>query len=241
MKQKISIIYEDNDILVVNKPAKLLTLPDRYRAHFPNLKAIFEKKYGKIFILHRLDKETSGIIIFAKNKEAHRHLSLQFENRTVVKKYRVLVNGRMEKDADEIDKPIAPNLAKAGQMKIAKNGKQAITHYKVIERLNNFTYAEAEIKTGRTHQIRVHFMSIGHPLAIDAIYGKREAFFLSEIKRHKYKPNRKSRVENPLMDRVSLHSAALTIQHPVTQEIMTFEAELPKDFRAMLRQLKNNA
>ncbi|MCB0593445.1 MAG: RluA family pseudouridine synthase, partial [Phaeodactylibacter sp.] len=124
-----------------------------------------------------------------------------------------------------------------GKMTVAKKGKSAVTHYKVAERFRQFTLVEARIETGRTHQIRVHFESIGHPLAVDSLYGRREAFFLSEVKLKRYQLGRDEE-ERPLMSRMPLHAWKLALEHPHTGERMEFEAPLPKDFAAVLKQLR---
>lgn len=236
MKDIPSIIFEDSDIIVINKPPRFLTIPDRYAPEKPNAYAWLNERYGKVFIVHRLDKETSGLLIFAKHEEAHRHLSRQFEQRTVTKIYLTLLDGVAHLDEGRIDKSIAPH-PNGKRMIVSRSGKRSITDYKVVERFKNFTLAEADIKTGRLHQIRIHFESIGYPLAIDAIYGRREAFFLSEIKGKKYRLG-KGQEERPLMDRVILHAAKLHVTHPRTGEELAFEGDLPKDFGAVVKQLR---
>lgn len=237
MKKNIGILYEDEAIVVVNKPSDFLTVPDRFHHHLPSLFQYLKEKNDDTFIVHRLDKETSGLVCFAKTKEAHRNLSMQFENRSVQKIYLALLTGVVANDSGIIDKPIAESMTRRGKMIIAKRGKPSVTHYKVLEFFKNFTLVEADIKTGRTHQIRVHFKEIGHPLAVDSLYGSQDAFLLSSIKRNKYNKN-KHQEERPLMSRTSLHAHRLTLTHPVTNEEMTFESELPKDFAAVLKQLR---
>lgn len=237
MKNRPSILYQDDDIIIVNKPAHYLTIPDRFVAEKPSLVSFLKDRFEEVFVVHRLDKETSGVILFAKNKEAHRDLSIQFENRTVNKIYLALVEGNVHKEEGEIAQPIASNMRDSGKMIVAKRGKPSLTFYKVAERFKNYTLVEANIKTGRTHQVRVHFESIGYPLAVDELYGRKKAFFLSEVKLKKYRRG-KDVEERPLMERTTLHAYQLTINHPTTKEEMTFNAELPKDFRAVLNQLR---
>jgi 23S rRNA pseudouridine955/2504/2580 synthase/23S rRNA pseudouridine1911/1915/1917 synthase len=232
----MNIIYQDDDILIVNKPTDILTIPDRFDTSKPNLYSQLNALYGKVFVVHRLDRETSGIIIFAKNENAHKNLSLQFENHETKKIYRALLDGVMLENEGVIDKPLAPHPIIKGKMTIAKGGKSSVTEYKVIERFKHFTLVEADIKTGRTHQIRVHFQSQGYPLAIDVLYGRRNQIFANEIK-NKFKFS-KFGEERPLMSRTTLHAWRLTFKHPVSQEILTFEADLPKDFNALLNQLR---
>ncbi len=231
------LIYKDEHILVVAKPAGLLTIPDRF-GNQESLVAALQIKYGKVFIVHRLDRETSGILCFARNEAAHRHLSLQMEHHTADKFYLALLDGVLHHEEGKIDKPIGEHYHIPGKMAVTNSGKASLTFYRSIERFQRFTLVEAQIKTGRTHQIRVHFQSIGYPLAIDALYGRRAQFFLSEIKGKKYKSGKFTEEERPIMERTSLHAARLRIQHPATGEIMEFSTKLPKDFAALLNQLR---
>lgn len=237
MKTSLEIIFEDDSLIVVNKPAGLLSIPDRYDANKPNLYHILLADNEEIRIVHRLDRDTSGTICFAKTEEAHRTLSLQFEERSTEKLYLALVDGHPTPEIGSIDRPIARHPAKPGRMIVTNKGKEALTTYKVIESFKLFSLVEVNIHTGRTHQIRVHFQAIGHPLTIDPMYGKREGFFLSEIKRKSYRLG-KFEEERPLMSRTALHASQLTLQHPETGTKQTFEAPLPKDFQAVIKQLQ---
>ena len=233
----IEILLEDKAIVVVNKPPGLLTLPDRFATSKPSILGDLTKKYGKIFTVHRLDKETSGILIFAKNEDAHRKLSIAFEKRGVDKIYLALVEGSTHVDEGEIDKPIGEHATQAGKMAITNAGKPSLTLWRVRERFRNFTLVEAKIMTGRTHQIRVHFQSIGYPLAVDAVYGRRESIFLSDIKPKTIKMGKLAEPQ-PLMSRTTLHAFRLVFDHPVTGERTTVEAGLHKDFQAVVNQLQ---
>lgn len=236
-KQKPVILYQDEHLIVANKPPGLLSIPDRFAPEKPNLLALLTHQYGKVWTVHRIDRETSGLICFARNEEAHRHLSQQFEQRTVEKTYLALLDGTAMAEVGTIDRPITESNKQAGKMMVAKKGKPAVTHYKVAERFRQFTLAEARIETGRTHQIRVHFESIGHPLAVDSLYGRREGFYLSEVKGKSYHLGREEE-ERPLMSRIPLHAWKLALDHPQTGERLVFEAPLPKDFAAALKQLR---
>jgi 23S rRNA pseudouridine1911/1915/1917 synthase len=234
---KPDILYDDNDIIIVSKAAGVLTIPDRFDHEKPSVVGSLSAIYGKVFIVHRIDRETSGILVFAKNEMAHRHLSMQFEAKTTQKIYAALVEGRLQPESGEIDKPIGEHHTIPGKMTIAGNGKRSLTLFKAVEYFKNFTLAEADIKTGRTHQIRVHFASIGFPLAVDSVYGRREKLLLSEIKLKRFNIG-KYEAEQPIMQRTTLHAWKLTLEHPTTGEQMAFEAPLPKDFSALLSQLR---
>ncbi|MBL7796893.1 MAG: RluA family pseudouridine synthase [Saprospiraceae bacterium] len=231
------LLFEDDLMLVVSKPAGLLTIPDRF-GNKDSLLAALERDFGKVFVVHRLDRETSGVLCFARTEAAHRHLSLQFEHHSADKFYLVLVDGVVHQQEGEINKPIGPHPTIPNKMTTSRAGKPSLTFFRVLEHFKQFTLMEALLKTGRTHQVRVHFLSIGYPLAVDALYGKRSAFFLSEIKGKTYRTGKFSDEERPLMERTSLHAFRLRLDHPGTGERLEFKAELPKDFDAVLKQLR---
>ncbi|HOY16293.1 MAG TPA: RluA family pseudouridine synthase [Haliscomenobacter sp.] len=233
----LKVIHIDEHIIVCEKPSGLLSIPDRFDQEKPNLYHLLEAQYGQVWIVHRIDRETSGILVFARNEDAHRALNQQFLDRTVEKIYLALVEGRPMPPTGEINKAIAPHPSIAGKMITSGKGKSALTLYKVVDTYKAYALVEADIKTGRTHQIRVHFASIGHPLAVDPVYGKRAAFFLSEIKTHRFNLKKDQDEEQALVSRLTLHAHKLTLDHPATGERMAFTCELPKDFRALLSQL----
>jgi 23S rRNA pseudouridine1911/1915/1917 synthase len=216
----------------------LLTIPDRINPDKENLVGLLQRHYDKVMTVHRLDRETSGILCFARTEAAHRHLSIQFEKHTVDKYYYALLDGVLHLDEGEINKPIGEHPVVNGKMAISNGGKPSLTLFRAVERFKRYTLAEAMIKTGRTHQIRVHFQSIGYPLAVDALYGRRDTFLLSEIKGKKYKTGKFTEEERPLMSRTTLHAWRLRLDHPETGERMEFTAELPKDFLAVVNQLR---
>lgn len=237
--KSIDIVFEDDDIVVINKPSGMLSIPDRYNAAIPNAQALLTELYGGIFVVHRLDRETSGIICFAKNEDAHRHLSLQFNKHTVTKIYHAIVQGKVAQPEGDIDLPLAPNPMRGGTMRVDKlEGKPSHTHYRVLETFKHYTYVEAQIFTGRMHQIRVHLQAIGYPMMVDEYYSKKTEFYLSEVKARYH--TKKTDEELPMLTRVPLHAYALTIEHPRTNEKITISADLPKDLRAVLTQLRKH-
>ncbi len=233
---KADILYEDSDLIIVNKPAGLLAIPDRFNTALPSLVKILEAKLGqKIWVVHRLDRETSGIICFAKNEAAHKYMSKLFEARDVSKFYIGLVNGRMINTEGTIDKPIAEHPAINGKMIAAKKGKPSVTVYKVLEQWPLYSLVQFQIHTGRTHQIRVHLQSIGHSLVCDELYGDGRPFFVSAIKR-KYRLSDKEEAEKPLLSRLALHAWKLEFMKEDGTKI-SVEAPLPKDIAACVKQL----
>ena len=237
MKLKPEILFEDDHLVVIHKPANYLTIPDRFKLDKPNCYAYLNQKYGKVFTVHRLDKETSGLLVFARTESAHRTLSLDFQRRKIGKIYLALVDGNIHHEEGRIEAPLEPHPFKAGEMRVShKNGKASLTEYKVIERFRQYDLVEVNLKTGRTHQIRVHFAYLGHPLAVDSTYGNSDGFYLSKVKK-KYNIG-KYEEERPLMSRVTLHATGLEFNHPETEEVMRITSDLPKDFRAVLNQLR---
>jgi 23S rRNA pseudouridine1911/1915/1917 synthase len=235
----LDILSEDDDYVFISKTAGMLTLPDRFDPSIPNLFHILKDRYGEMFVVHRIDKQTSGVIAFAKNADAHRELNRQFETHQVQKKYLALVQGNVKDAEGEISLPIGENSSKAGSMRIDQiHGKNSVTRYKVLERFLNYTWVEAEPLSGRTHQIRVHFKAIGHPLGVDELYGNAEGIRLSSLKKnYKTKP---SGIEKPLISRLTLHARSLQFFHFRKQVVATIEAPLPKDLESVIKQLRKS-
>jgi 23S rRNA pseudouridine1911/1915/1917 synthase len=229
------IVGDDDHCLVLNKPSGILVIPDRFRLELPNLFSILQEELGKIFVVHRIDKETSGIVVFAKTPEAHAALNAQFENREVEKAYFGIVLGVPSSQEGQIDMPLAEIPKKPGVMRVdLKSGKEAVTRYRVVERFQGYSFLELSPKTGRLHQIRVHLQAMGTPLVGDKLYGDGRGFYLSDIK-HGYKSDGD---EKPLLGRTALHAGKLTLTHPQTGERESYSAELPKDIVSVLRYLR---
>lgn len=233
---KLDILYEDSDLIIVNKPSGLLVIPDRFETNLPCLKQLLTEYVGEpVFVVHRLDRDTSGVICMAKNEATHRYLSKLFQEHDVLKLYAGLVNGRVVPEEGRIEAPIAEHPAVKGKMITAKKGKPSITDYRVVEQWPLYSLLQFQIHTGRTHQIRVHMQSIGHSIVCDELYGDGKPFLLSSIKR-KYKLSDKEEEERPLLGRLALHAYRLGFVKEDGQEIIA-EAPLPKDMAACVNQL----
>lgn len=234
---KEAIIFENDFFIVINKPAGMLSIPDRAQSQ-TSLKDILLAKLGSIFTIHRLDKETSGIIVFAKDEITHKYFSQQFESRNVEKYYLGLVHGTPTHTSGTIDAPLQEHSFIAGKMVVNKNGKPSVTDYEVQENFGKFSLIKFRIHTGRMHQIRVHASNIGHPIACDGLYGDGKPILLSSIKK-KYKLSKHDEEERPMLHRVALHSYQL-IFTDAYGTVHNFTATLPKDIRALITQLEKN-
>lgn len=233
----IPVLFENDDFIVINKPSGQLSIPDRMQSE-PSLKDALIQKYGGIFTVHRLDKATSGVIVFAKNEATHKHLSLQFEERSTRKIYNGLVIGQPAETKGVVEEPIAEHFSGKGLMMTTDKGKPAITEYEVMESFRQYTWMQFHILTGRTHQIRVHMKHLGHPIVCDDLYGDGKPVLLSSIKR-RFKLSKQEEEERPIMNRLALHAFQLSFKDIEGNE-HRFEAPLPKDLRALLQQLRKN-
>ncbi|WP_044893836.1 RluA family pseudouridine synthase [Bacillus alveayuensis] len=224
----LDIYYEDADVLVVNKPRGMVvhpapghmrgTLVNGLLAHCKDLSGI--NGVLRPGIVHRIDKDTSGLLMVAKNDFAHESLVNQLVNKTVTRKYKAIVHGVIPHDYGTIDAPIGRDKHDRQSMAVTEeNGKEAVTHFRVLERFDKFTFIECQLETGRTHQIRVHMKYIGYPLAGDPKYGPKKTL--------------------PI-DGQALHAGVLGFTHPRTGEYLEFEAPLPKEFQHVLDMLRNN-
>lgn len=242
-------LFENEAFIAIDKPAGLLSIPDR-EGKEPSLRSWLKEKYGNIFTVHRLDRETSGVILFAKDEAAHKYLSGIFESREVEKQYQGIVQGALPTRQGSIDLPLMEHPTRPGTMVVNRRGKPSLTDYEVIEDLGSYSLVQFRIHTGRTHQIRVHMQALGHPIACDDLYGDGRPIFLSSIKRG-YKLSKNEEQERPLLSRLALHSQLLrftaapqavanaTPEASATPGVTyTFEAPLPKDLRALLQQLR---
>ncbi|MBT4133997.1 RluA family pseudouridine synthase [Amylibacter sp.] len=207
-KTPLDILYIDEDVLVVNKPSGLLTVPGKELKHHDSLELRVKIEYPNSFLVHRLDMDTSGVIIFALSKSTQRSLNLQFEKRIVKKLYEARVFGNIKEDNGFIDLPLIVDWPNRPLQKIdAKEGKSALTHWQVLDREGDVTRVALMPETGRTHQLRVHMMSLGHTILGDRFYGN-----VAEIN---------------LANELQLHAKDLMIIHPKNGKKITFKAPLP--------------
>jgi 23S rRNA pseudouridine1911/1915/1917 synthase len=221
MNLKDSIIAETENWVAINKPSGLLSIP--------------EEKYGDIFTVHRIDRDTSGLIIFAKNENAHKYLSKQFEDRQTKKIYQGLVIGSPAVSSGSIEARIMEHPALNGTMIIHAKGKEALTDYEVLEDFGIFSFLQFRIHTGRTHQIRVHMKDLGYPIVCDPLYGDGKPLLLSAVK-SKFKLSKNELEERPILGRLALHAYQLSFTD-IDGKITELEAPLHKDMRATLQQL----
>lgn len=224
----LDILYEDEDVLVVNKPKGMVVHPSAGHISGTLVNAVLYHCEGKLSgingvmrpgIVHRIDKDTTGALLVCKNDNAHKALAEQLKEHSVRRRYRAVVAGNIKEDEGTVEGPIGRHPTDRKKMAINhKNGKEAITHYRVLERFGNYTYIECRLETGRTHQIRVHMTSIGHPLLGDEVYGSGK---------------------NPFhLQGQTLHAMILGFVHPGTGEYMEFTAPLPEYFVKLLEKLR---
>ncbi|RAJ10630.1 23S rRNA pseudouridine1911/1915/1917 synthase [Chitinophaga skermanii] len=238
MRIEEHIIFEDDNIVAVNKPSGLLTIPDRHDNQLASLSGLLKKKYDQIFIVHRLDKDTSGLIIFAKNEVAHKYFSKLFESREVEKYYIGIVNGVLPNEKGSIKESIMEHPVVAGKMVTNPRGRASHTDYEVLESFGIYSFIQLQIHTGRTHQIRVHMKWLGYPIAVDEMYGTAQPILLSAIKK-KFKLGKYVEEERPILSRLALHAFKLTFTN-MQGEKQTIEAPLSKDMQATLTQLRKH-
>ena len=224
----LNIVYEDNDVILINKPQNMVVHPANGHYSGTLVNALMYHCKDNLSgingvmrpgIVHRIDKDTSGILIVAKNDKAHQSLASQLENHSMTRVYYAIVYNNLKNDTGTIDAPIGRHPIDRKKMAVTdKNGKRAVTHYEVLKRFKKYTFIKLKLETGRTHQIRVHMSYIGNPLLGDTVYGKEKQPF-------------------KLLGQV-LHAKVLGFIHPTTNEYMEFETELPQYFKELLNKLQ---
>ncbi|RDY25041.1 RluA family pseudouridine synthase [Romboutsia maritimum] len=223
----IDIVYEDEDLLIVNKSQDMVVHPAPGNYENTLVNAILYHCKDKLSsingvirpgIVHRIDKDTSGLLMIAKNNNAHNSLAEQLKDHSITREYEFICHGVVKEDKITVNKPIGRNPKDRLKMAIVKDGRNAVTHFEVIERFENFTHMRARLETGRTHQIRVHALSINHPLLGDVVYGPKNT---------KFKLNGQT-----------LHAKKLGFIHPTTKKYIEFDSELPEYFKDIIRKIK---
>jgi len=229
-KMDLDIVYEDKDVVIVNKPKGMVVHPAAGHYSGTLVNGLMEHCKDELSgingvmrpgIVHRIDMDTTGLLIVCKNDKAHNEIARQLKEHSITRRYRAIVHGVVKEDEGTVDAPIGRHPVDRKKMSInEKNGREAVTHYRVLERFRQFTYIECRLETGRTHQIRVHMASIHHPLLGDAVYGPAKC---------PYK-----------LQGQTLHAGVLGFVHPETGEYMEFEAPLPEYFEELLEKLRNS-
>ncbi len=223
----LDILYEDDDLLMVNKPKGMVVHPSAGHLTGTLVNAVMYHCKDRLSgingvmrpgIVHRIDMDTTGVLVICKNDKAHNHVAAQLKEHSITRKYRAIVHGVIKEEEGTVDAPIGRHPVERKKMAAGvKNGKRAVTHYRVLQRFRNHTYIECQLETGRTHQIRVHMASIGHPLLGDTVYGP---------------------AKNPLhLQGQTLHAQVLGLIHPSTGEYLEVEAPLPEYFEKLLKSL----
>jgi len=230
------LLWCDEVLLAVNKPAGLSTLVDGFHPGVPYLVGLLKLVYNPLWVVHRLDKDTSGVIVFARTAGAHRTLNSQFEARQAAKIYHALVNGDPAWTEQTVDLPLRPNGDRKHRTVVdSQRGKSASTSLRVLEHFGRYALIEAIPHTGRTHQIRAHLATIGHPLVADTLYGSSAS--LSVLETHL---GRQGHSELSFLQRSGLHSWSLSVMHPTNGGRLTFVAPYPNDFRYALDWLRQS-
>ena len=224
----LDVVYEDGDVIVVNKPKGLVVHPAPGHPDGTLVNALLHHCGDSLSgiggelrpgIVHRIDRDTSGLIIAAKNDLAHQRLAAQLQDHTLARVYRCIVTGNLREDEGTVDAPIGRHHTDRKRMAVAAGGRSAVTHWRVLERFPGFTYVECRLETGRTHQIRVHMAYIGHPILGDTVYGNKKPV--------------------PGLQGQCLHAVGLRFVHPRTGELVELSCPLPEEFETQLRKLEN--
>jgi RluA family pseudouridine synthase len=234
------VLYEDPWLIAFDKPSGLLSAPDRWDADRENLvRWVHERGSPDWFNVHRLERETSGVILFAKTRKALEITAGRFQSQDVTRQYVAITRGGPREDSGSISLALASDRNRAGRMVASPGGKPAETRFLVVTRWHRHTQLSVQPLTGRQHQIRVHLAAAGFPVLADSLYGSPQGLLLSELKR-RYK-RKKDDEERPLIGRLALHAASLTVRHPETDEWLTVTSPLPHDFQVAIKYLSRFA
>lgn len=244
-KQFIHVVFNNENLLAINKPPGLRVIADHWIPSLPNLRDLLQKRLTKlnpdqnkkIFVVHRIDSQTSGLVVFALNSEMHKSMNNLFASNQIEKTYFAIVSGEPPEMSGIIDLPLRHHPSRKNFMEVHHQGKPSLTSYTLLKKFTHFSLLEVKPKTGRTHQIRVHLKNIGCPLAIDPLYGRAEAITISNIKRSPVF-SKKTHSPIPLIARLTLHASIIRFIDPLSGEKHIFEAPPPKDFSALLKALQ---
>jgi len=238
-KSLLELILVTDDFIALSKPSGMLSIPDRLQKDKINVLTLLKEQFDSVFTVHRLDKDTSGVMLFARTPEMHKELNQLFEDRKIIKIYHAIVEGTPANEEGTINAPIANDPQQSGKMRVFAKGKEAKTDYKVEDLYKGFSLVSARIHTGRTHQVRVHMSFLGHPIVADPLYGNRTELNIQDIKRG-VKLGKFTDSVHPLISRTALHAYSLAFKHPYTGELIEVKSEHPKDIRATLNQLEKH-
>jgi RluA family pseudouridine synthase len=213
------MIHTDPSLLVLSKPAGVLSIPDGYNPDIPNLRQILEPIYGRLWVVHRLDKNTSGMMVMARNADIHTQLNTQFAEHKVKKTYHAIIQGNPDWHEKTLEAPLRSNVGRRKRTTVDySRGKYALTRFEVLEHYSGFCLICIQPETGRTHQIRAHLYNLGYNILSDPLYG--------------------TGISSPFISRIALHACSLTFHHPQSQQICTYSAPYPSDFEHALSQLQ---
>ncbi len=235
MNDEITVLHQDEYILAVNKPSGLLSSPDRYDLDAKAVSRELEMEYGRLWSVHTLDIDTSGILVFARNEATHRALSVLFEEREVKSVYHAVIAGRPSWTETVCDLSLTPDGDRMHRTIIDGAGKPSFTEFHILGCHSKMAIVEARPRTARAHQIRIHLAALGYPIACDPLYGDGKPVLLSKIKR-RWKGDDER--ERPLITRTALHAFSIEFIHPATRAAVLIEAPYPKDFKALVSQLR---
>jgi RluA family pseudouridine synthase len=229
----IPILWSDQDLLVIDKPAGMLSLPDGYDPSLPHVKSVLSPLYGDLWIVHRLDRETSGVMVLACNADAHQDMNTQFQNRMVKKVYVAIVLGCPEWDQKFVQLPLRTNVGRRHRTVVDRDsGKGSETQFNVLERFADYCLIEAKPGTGRRHQIRAHLFNEGYPIACDSLYGILQAGIEDQITSEKY-------TGVPMLERTALHASSIEFINPGDGKKNLVEAPLASDMQLVLKYLRS--
>lgn len=235
----IPVIWSDAALVVISKPAGILALPDGYDPTLPHVKSILYPQFGSLWIVHRLDRDTSGVMVLARTAAAHKELNTQFQGRAVKKVYKALVIGNPAWDRKVIELPLKVNAGRRHRTVVdLEDGKPSVTAISVIERFKDYSLVSAVPETGRRHQIRAHLAEVGFPIACDSLYGGQEEILVGGIQTGDQMGDGEQQV---LLQRTALHASLIELIHPLDGQRQVFESPLPEDLAILLEFIRSSA